>query len=230
MKTYYDLSYGFDEDSFHPFGFPSFRNIQMFPSHGVRHAYVTLSLHTATHMDAPWHMVENGRRMDEIPVQELIGDAVVIDVSEYYRPENATAAGVALEHIESRLREKGLDVKEGDALVVYMGWARIFQSDPSHYYGHYCTLSYEAAQWVRHKKLRLVAIDAPDIDLPSEYTEQPFRATNHRLLLGNGIYIIENLGGEVEKVLDQRVELIPAPLKVGGGYASGAPVRLLARV
>lgn len=230
MKQNYDLSFGFDENSFHPFGFPSFRNVQMYPSHGVRHAYVTFSLHTATHMDAPWHMVEDGKRLDEITLQELIGDATVLDLSDEYGPHKAGATGIQRAHIEARLSETGLSVQTGDALVLYTGWAKIFHTAPSRYYEKYCTLSYDAAKWVSEKKLRLIAIDAPDIDLRSEYTEAPFRATNHRHLLGNGIYIIENVGGEIEEVLDKRIELIPAPLKVGGDYASGAPVRLIGRI
>ena len=60
--------------------------------------------------------------------------------------------------------------------------------------------------------------------------EQPFRAGNHRFLLGRGIYIIENVGGEIPRVLDKSFELIPAPLKVQGEFASGAPVRLIGRL
>jgi len=42
------------------------------------------------------------------------------------------------------------------------------------------------------------------------------------------VYIIENVGGQVEDLLNERMLLIPAPMKLGGEYASGAPVRLLA--
>ncbi|MGA2614760.1 MAG: hypothetical protein ABSG38_15085 [Spirochaetia bacterium] len=48
------------------------------------------------------------------------------------------------------------------------------------------------------------------------------------MLLGSNVYIIENLGGQVASLLGRRVLLIPAPMKVGGEYASGAPVRLVA--
>lgn len=230
MASYYDLSYGFDEDCFHPFGFPSFRNVQHFASHGCRHAYATFSLHTATHIDAPWHMVKEGKRLDEIPLQELIGDALVVDLSGHYGPESPPSRGISREHLEDRLKKKNLSLKTGDALIVYTGRAPLFLQEPSRYYEEYCTLDAEAAAWTAEKGVRLIGIDAPDIDLRSEYTEQPFRAGNHRFLLGKGIYIIENVGGEITEVLDRRIELIPAPLKVQGEFASGAPVRLIGRL
>ena len=81
-------------------------------------------------------------------------------------------------------------------------------------------------QWRRG--VRLFGIDAPDLDPPGSYTNQPFSPGNHRMLLGSNVYIIENLGGQVASLLGRRVLLIPAPMKVGGEYASGAPVRLVA--
>ena len=230
MASYYDLSYGFDEDCFHPFGFPFFRNVQHFASHGCRHAFATFSLHTATHIDAPWHMVRDGRRLDQVPLQELIGRAVALDLSEHYGPETPPSRGISRTHLQERLTQNDLSLEAGDALIVYTGRAPLFLSDPSRYYEEYCTLDAEAAQWAADKGVRLIGIDAPDIDLRTEYTEQPYRAGNHRLLLGRGIYIIENVGGEITRVLDKSFELIPAPLKVQGEFASGAPVRLIGRL
>jgi arylformamidase len=230
VPRFYDLSYGFDEDSFHPFGLPSFRNVQAFSSHGCRHAYVTFSLHTATHIDAPWHMVEHGRRLDAVDVNELVGDAVVLDLSVRYAPEKAASEGISVEAIEEALSSAGLQVTKGEALILFTGWARIFKSNPTQYYRDYCTLSHESAQWVIDKGIRIIGFDAPDVDLPGQYTTTPFPAQNHRLVLGSGVFIIENVGGQVEEILNSRVYLIPAPLKVEGEFASGAPVRLLAQL
>jgi len=230
MSRYYDLSHGFDENSFHPFGFPHFVNQQHFISHGCRHAIATFSLHTATHIDAPWHMVEKGKRLDEISVQELIGSAVVLDISLYYGLETAPSQHISVEHLQSCLLKASLSLEAGDALILYTGRAEQYLTDSSTYYKEYSTLGYDACKWIAAKKVRLVGLDAPDLDLPSEYLKVPFAPKNHRLLLSQGIYIIENVGGQVVEVLNKRVELIPAPLKVQGEYASGAPVRLLARV
>ncbi|MFA6505019.1 MAG: cyclase family protein [Treponemataceae bacterium] len=228
MKKLYDLSHVFDENTYHPMGFPAFKNVQMFPSHGCRHALVTMSLHFATHMDAPWHMVEDGKRLDQIDIRELCGEAVVLDVSEKYAPEKATLKGVSVADLEAAAKAAGLDIRAGDAVIVYTGWEKWYETNPSRYYDSYCTLSHEAAQWLAEKKIRLVGLDVPDIDLPASYVKAPFEPRNHRAILGAGIYVIENVGGEIRRLLGKRIDLLPAPMKVGGEYASGAPVRLLA--
>jgi len=230
MSTYYDLSHGFDENSYHPFGFPHFVNHQHFVSHGCRHAIATFSLHTATHIDAPWHMMEKGRRLDAMPVQSLIGPAVVLDISEYYGIESEPSQHISAEHIQKCLQAASLSLEPGDALILYTGRANQFLTDTSTYYRDYSTLGYDACEWLASKKVRLIGLDAPDMDLPSEYLNVPFAPKNHRYLLSRDIYIIENVGGQVVEVLNQKLELIPAPLKVQGEYASGAPVRLLARL
>ena len=228
MQDFFDLSHEFDENTYHPFGFARFQNIQMFPSHGCRHALVTMSLHFATHMDAPWHMVEAGKRVDGITIAELIGDALVVDVSDAYAPARGDSLRISPEEIQRSLAGHGNELRRGDALLLHTGWDCLFTSDPSRYYAGYPTLSPAACEWLVKAGIRIFGIDAPDVDPPESYVERPYRPANHRQLLGNNVYIIENVGGEIATLLHQRVLLIPAPVKLAGEYASGAPVRLLA--
>jgi len=228
MKGFFDLSHLFDENTYHPFGFAHFRNMQMFPSHGCRHAIVTMSLHFGTHMDAPWHMVEKGKRLDAIAIEELVGEAIVVDLSAKYGPTNRDTGSMALVDLQQALSSHSLDLRRGDALLIYTGWKSLFQSDPQRYYREYRTMNIDMCQWLVNAGIRLFGIDAPDVDPPEEYAVVPFIPTNHHLLLEKEIYIIENVGGEVTELLNERVLLIPAPMKLGGEYASGAPLRLLA--
>jgi len=183
MSAYYDLSHPFDENTYHPFGFASFRNIQMFSSHGCRHAIVTMSLHFATHMDTPWHMVEKGRRMDAIPLRDLIGEALVVDLSGKYGPDRNSTREIALADLQKALETHRQELRSGDALIVHTGWVPLFSSDPSRYYDQYCVLSVEACAWLVQVKVRLFGVDAPDVDLPARYEQRPFHPENHRTLL-----------------------------------------------
>ena len=228
VTTYYDLSHQIDQDTYHPYGFPRFHNIQMFSSHRCRDAIFSMSLHFATHIDAPWHMIETGKRLDEIGIRDLIGEAVVVDLSADYGPSRPKAREISLADLQQAIEVRKLALKKGDALVVYTGWAPLFKTAPALYYGQYRILSNEACQWLVKRQIRIVALDAPDLDLPERYGALPFTPVNHETILGNDIFVIENVGGEVTELLDQRVLLIPAPMKIGGEYASGAPVRLLA--
>ena len=136
--TFYDLSHGFDEDTYHPFGFAHFQNVQMFPSHGCRHAVVTMSLHFATHMDAPWHMVETGK---------LIGEAVIIDVSETYAPDKGSSREISLHDVQSSLSAHQEELRKGDALLVHTGWTALFKTEPARYYAGYPTPSRAVCEW-----------------------------------------------------------------------------------
>ena len=228
MKIPYDLSHVFTEDTYHPTGFPIFENRESFSSHGVRHALIKMSLHFGTHMDAPWHMVKKGKRLDMIEVRDLAGEAVVLDVSAKYGPTKAELKGVSAADLKAALDEAKLQIKPNDAVLVFTGWEELFRSDPVRYYKKYCTLGHDAAEWLAERKIRLVGLDVPDVDLPECYVTPPFKPVNHRALLGKGIYVIENVAGEIRKLLGKRIELLPAPLNLGGEYASGAPTRLLA--
>jgi kynurenine formamidase len=187
-----------------------------------------MSLHFATHMDAPWHMMETGKRMDGIALVELIGEAVIIDVSEAHAPDKGNSREISRDEIQRFLSAHRQEVHRGDALLVHTGWRALFKTDPARYYAAYPTPSLAVCQWAVDAGIRLFGIDAPDLDPPGSYENRPFSPSNHRLLLGNDVYILENLGGQVASLLNQRVLLIPAPLAVGGEYASGAPVRLVA--
>jgi arylformamidase len=228
MQTYYDLSHELDENTYHPYGFAGFRNLQMFPSHGCRHATVTMSLHFGTHIYAPWHMIASGKRLDAISISELIGEALVVDLSGDYGPPNPRSREISRSDVQKAIEKGKLDLKAGDALIIYTGWAPLFKAQPTFYYGQYCVLSGETCEWLVKARIRLVGLDAPDLDLPTRYVSTPFNPVNHVALLGNNIYAIENVGGEILKIMNQRVVLIPAPTRFAGEYASGAPVRLLA--
>ena len=229
MREIFDLSHGFDEDTYHPFGFASFRNIQAFGSHGCRHAIVTMSLHFATHIDAPWHMVEDGKRLDQMGMSELVGPAVVIDLSAAYGPGIASAPReITPDAVNQGLSACGEKLAAGDSLIVYTGWAPLFQSEPMRYYSEYRVLSVAACDLLVRLGVRLIGMDSPDFDAPDSYESAPFKPVRHRKLLGKGIYLIENVGGDVARVAGERLFLLPAPLKIRGEYASGAPLRLLA--
>ncbi len=228
MKKIYDLTHVLDQNTYHPFGGCYFQNRQTWGAHNCRHAYITMSLHYGTHMDAPWHMVEDGRTLDTIRIQDLAGPAVVIDVSDEYNPSKAELQGISLESVQAALSKAGNTLQKGDAVIIYTGWQELFYSEPVRYFDKYCTLSTEACRWFVEQGVRLIALDISDIDLPKQYATAPFDPVNHKIVLGSGVYVIENVGGEIKSLLNRRIYLLPAPLNLGGEYASGAPIRLIA--
>src|SRR5689334_3684114 len=49
-------------------------------SHSIRVTNVEMGSHTGTHIDAPWHFIENGRRLNEIPIDIMIGAATIFEI------------------------------------------------------------------------------------------------------------------------------------------------------
>ena len=49
-------------------------------SHTVRVTKIEIGSHTGTHIDAPWHMVEGARRLNEMPIETLIGTAMIFEI------------------------------------------------------------------------------------------------------------------------------------------------------
>src|SRR5438874_6283516 len=49
-------------------------------SHSIHLTNIEMGSHTGTHIDAPWHFIENGRRLNEIPLDTLIGAVTIFEV------------------------------------------------------------------------------------------------------------------------------------------------------
>src|SRR5262245_46506274 len=62
-------------------------------SHTIRLTRIEMGSHTGTHIDAPWHFVEGGRKLNEIPLTTLVGPVRVIEISE--------ARSIQRTHLES---------------------------------------------------------------------------------------------------------------------------------
>ena len=165
-----------------------------------------------THMDAPLHVIPGGTSIDHIPVDQVAGEGVILDVHKA-GPEPITARDL----------EKGnLRVQEGDLVFLWTGWGDKFSTpeyDPHPY------LSEEAAGYLVEKKVKVVGLDVLTPDLPAPFRKEDYRGVVHETLLGNGVLIIENLG-HLDEVAGKRLWICAAPMKVRDGDAGF--VRVLA--
>lgn len=169
---------------------------------------ITTCNHTGTHMDAPAHFRGNGRTIDRIPLDQVIGRCTFLRLPPC--PPNAELEEHVFLPIEESLRQTR-------KLVVDTGWAR-FWNDPDRYFAAYPTLGADAARWLIDRGMELFGFDSPSVDrLP--------HATHH-VLLEAGAVIVENLAN-LNALPDRDFELIVTPLPLAGLEAS--PVRAVAR-
>lgn len=172
-------------------------------------------VHHGTHIDAPRHFVADGRTVADLELEEVCGSAVCLSVSR--------SGGEA---ISARDLENGPPVERGDIVFVHTGWGRYFAEDVERYQVH-PYLSLEAAEWLRERRPKLVAVDVPTPDVPEPARPPGFDWPVHRLLLESGILIAEHLN-HLDRVAGERFTAFAFPLPIVG--ADGSPVRVVAQL
>lgn len=180
-------------------------------SDGYNLELVFFSSHSGTHLDAPFHFVQSGFKIDEIPLSRLIKNAVLIKCR---KDSNEPITQRDIVYFESR-NEK---IAPNAAVVFETAWSRNLTRED--YFTRNPGLSISAAKYLVKKKVSLVGIDSPSIDMGKD---SKFKV--HHILLKRGVLILENLCN-LDKIPRSNFRLIVLPLKLKG--ATGSPVRAVA--
>jgi len=172
-----------------------------------------LSTHTGTHMDAPQHFLENGAKIHEISLEKLVSETVLI--------KSKKNGGDSITKTDIQKFEKKHGKIDGfSSVIFYTGWQRNLQK--KYYFTKNPGLSVSAAKYLASKKVSLVGIDSPSIDLG---TDSKFSV--HQIFSKKGILIAENLAN-LDKIKSSKFHLVILPLQLKN--ATGSPVRAVAFV
>jgi arylformamidase len=163
--------------------------------------------HTGTHVDAPAHFVEGAVTIEDVPVDVLVGPAVVLDLTSVSGNEIG----------RDDLLAAGLDTDERVLLKTANSTGALRLSEKSPWVG----LSREAAELLVERGVRLVGIDYLTIDSPSGETGWPV----HHVLCGAGVAILEVV--DLSDVAPGRYLLASLPIKLVGSEAAPARTVLL---
>lgn len=189
---------------------PKLRMANSYEKDGFKETLLTMYSHTGTHMDAPSHLYEQGRNLDEFSVSRFVGSAVVIDCLGLREGDK-----IGMSHIE-RQRE---EAEKADFLLFCTGWDKYWGSEK--YFSDYPTIDEEVARYIADKRKKGVGLDVIGLD-PIADANLPL----HKIVLrSNETVIIENLKdlGGLGKDLFTFCAL---PLHYIGG--DGAPIRAVA--
>ena len=189
---------------------PQFRDLADVATDGFAMSHYTFVNHTGTHVDAPAHQIAGGASLDDIPLDQLVTHAVTLDLSGH------DPGPVGLDDLDGRLLEQ---VRPGDLVLFRSGNALNWGADA--YWRGWCYPDAGAVQALIGLEVAGVGFDGPSAD-PVDTDDYLL----HRLWLGAGKIIIENLADLAE--LPARCRIVVAPLKVRG--ANGGPARVLALV
>ena len=163
---------------------------------------ISMSIHTGTHVDAPFHFDNQGARIIELSLDRYIGPVRVIDVSSY------TSIG------RSELETYDLDGVSRHILRT-SSW-----KDEELFPKEIAYLREDLAGLLVEKGIGLIGVDVPSVD-PLDSKE----LSAHHALHANDIYILEGL--QVDHVQPGDYELIALPLPFT--EADGSPVRAVLR-
>jgi kynurenine formamidase len=231
-----DLTYSFDEESVYwPTNIP-FKHETVFEGindKGYFYSSYKFSAeeHGGTHFDAPNHFGQNKNSVEKIPVEQFMGEGVVVNVTEAVLKNRDYQITVAdLKNWEDK---HGL-IPEGAIVLLYTGFGK-FYTDKVSYTGtsksgasavpelHFPGLHPDAAKWLAaERKINAVGLDTPSIDYGQS---QDFMT--HRILCDKNMTMYENVAN-LEKLPPKGSWIIALPMKIKGG--SGAPLRIIACV
>ena len=187
---------------------PHFIEWETIAKDGYNLELLFLSSHTGTHIDAPFHFVKNGKKIHEILPERLVNEATLIKIKK-------KANHPILKTDIQKFEKKHGQIKPGTAVVLWTGWQKNLAEE--FYFSKNPGLAVSAAKYLVSKKINLVAIDSPSIDLGSD-----LKFSVHHILAKNNILIVENLAN-LEKINSDKFHLITSPLKLKN--ASGSPIR-----
>jgi len=165
---------------------------------------IKMGVHTGTHVDAPHHFMNDGRMVEGLHLDTLIGRAYVLHLPD---AELITAAVLEAAEIPPRTRRLLFKTRNSEY------WAR----DVRQFQTDYVAISPDGAEYLVDRNVRLVGVDYLSV--------APFKSgtPTHRILLGAGVVVLEGLN--LSKVSQGRYTLHCLPLKIAG--SDGAPARVI---
>ena len=192
--------------------FPSDPKLSIIP-HGntntLRYNITQISMgsHQGTHLDAMYHFLDNGKTLDQMPLEWFYGPAHLLRIPKQANEELK---------IEDFLPHEKL-FTPGARIIFETGWHKHFGKD--YFFSDFPSLTQEAARYLAEKNIRMLGMDMPT-------PGKDWFELHHDILLPKEIVIVESLTN-LDKVPDQ-FTFIGFPLNFKG--RDGSPIRAVAMV
>jgi arylformamidase len=169
---------------------------------GHNSSRINSSLHWGTHLDAPYHIVETGWTIDQIPLALLIGPVRIIEIPE--------VRGITADHL------RNFKIQGCKRLLVKTRNSAFWDETPLRFHQDYTAFTIDAAEYLLECNIELIGIDYLSLDL---YLAADLPV--HQLLYQQNVIGVEGL--DLGQVSPGNYHLICLPLNIKSG--DGAPVR-----
>ena len=214
--------------------FPGLKKEQLPDGAGWAVEDMTLSSHTGTHLDAPYHFhptMNKGERaitIDEVPLEWCMGNGVVIDF--YDKPSGYVCT---VEDLKEKLNEMKYTIRPGDIVLVHT-------KAPDHwgtarYLAEGCGIGREATIWLTEQGVKVVGTDAWSWDAPLGSEAERFSREKDPSIIWEGhkagmdcVYCHYEKLANLDRLPPYGFEFIGFPVKIQGASAGWArPVAIL---
>ncbi len=165
---------------------------------------LTLGAHTGTHVDAPAHFFEDGKGVDTLDLNILVGQALIV--------ETLDVKILSADVLES------LDIPDGtERILFHTKNSDLWEKEYSDFNTQYIGISEDGAKWLVSRGVKLVGVDYLSV--------APYKKSRptHRELLAAGIIIVEGL--DLRGIQAGMYQMVCLPLKIIG--IDGAPARAI---
>lgn len=183
------------------------RNLDLEKGDIANDTTINFSVHTGTHVDAPSHFVKDGATVDNLPLDVLIGEVFVADLTDVDVITSEHLAALELPVNTQRLLLKTRNSQ------LWADGVKEFNPD-------FVAITADAAKWIVKQGIKLVGIDYLSIQ---RFYDSP---ETHLTLLKSQVVIIEGLN--LTQVSQGEYELICLPVKLTG--VEGSPARAILKL
>jgi kynurenine formamidase len=185
---------------------------------------LTVSCHAYTHVDAPVHFLPGDRDIASMPVDQWMGEAAVVDLTDV--GDHGEVSGAALDRAAGHVRA-------GDIVLLRTDWPARCPIESERFWKDAPYTGRSACEWLVARGVKAVGYDyPPDYCIRTSIFSPGIKVTReecttHHVFFPRGITVIEYLTN-LDRIGAARCRFIALPLRVTG--ADGSPVRAIALV
>jgi arylformamidase len=179
---------------------------------GYNMTEISMATHQGTHLDVPFHFYDDGKTIDQMPLECFYGPASLVDLAPGSYLEARTSITLDM------LRPHAEKFQPGAKVIYRTGWDRMFGTPES--FSDFPTLTLDAAHWIADRRIGLLGMDT--------WTPSTDWKEVHLTLLQRGVEIVIVEGLTNLNKLPERFTFVGFPLNIKG--RDGSPIRAVAVV
>jgi arylformamidase len=225
-----DLSMTVDECDSAPFApeesYFKVRPIVRWEEKGFVSNMVELTVHAGTHIDSPHHFVRDMPSVEKLPLDALIGEAIVLDLT-FRGVANARITAADMDRAEAELAAQGIRIEPHAILFLRTDWPKGQVTTDPRWWNESPCLTQEAAHWLVTRRPRVLGFDFAQEEKGTDYQKADEILTSgmrvHRIIMPKVTCQIENLTNL--HLIPSKVKVVALPVK---WKTESAPARVVA--